>query len=152
MKLSYSLSLSRWFSFLSCVFSKTYFQEGEQKIKTWRKVWKKGTKSKREHFTRRWMATCGWLSHGHAKVLIVLKGDDDTQSTGVPANTNPAPNQTVPHNPLLQAGSGEKGGWRGVDESLNRMEEGHTGAMAIPKTTYLLSHNDSACQNNCQDT
>lgn len=39
-----------------------------------------------------------------------------------------------------------------VDERLNRPEEGHTGAMAIPKTTYLVSHNDSACQNNCQDT
>lgn len=34
-----------------------------------------------------------------------------------------------------------------VDERLNRPEEGHTGAMAIPKTTYLVSHNDSACQN-----
>ncbi len=46
----------------------------------------------------------------------------------------------------------ERRGWRGVDESLNRTEDGHTGAMSIPKTTYLLSYNDSACQNNCKDT
>lgn len=41
--------------------------------------------------------------------------DDDTQSHGVSANTNPEANQTVPHNPLLQAGyiyreRGEGGG------------------------------------------
>lgn len=36
----------------------------------------------------------------HMEVLMVLKGDDDTQSHRVPANTNPAPKQTAPHNPL----------------------------------------------------
>lgn len=83
---------------------------------------------------------------------IELSGDD-TQNHGGSANTNPGANQTVPHNPLLQAGYRERGegGWRRF-ESLNRMEEGHTGAMAIPKTTYLFSHSDSACQNKSQDT
>lgn len=42
----------------------------------------------------------------------------------------------------------QEGSW----QSLHRPEERHTGAMAIPKTTYLLSPSDSACQNNCQDT
>ena len=67
----------------------------------------------------------------HMVILMVMKGDDDTQNHGVPANTNPTPNQTVPHNPLLQTGQGKDGGGA-VDESLNRLEEGHTGAMAIP--------------------
>lgn len=84
----------------------------------------------------------------HMKVLMVLKGDDDTQNPGVPANTNPASNQTVPHNPLLQAGQGEKG----VERSITGWRRDTPAPMAIPKTTYLLSHNDSACQNSCQDT
>lgn len=87
-----------------------------------------------------------------ASVPGIKLSDDDTQNHGGSANTNPEANQTVPHNPLLQAGYREgRGGWRRF-ESLNRMEEGHTGAMAIPKTTYLFSHSDSACQNNSQDT
>ena len=86
------------------------------------------------------------------EVLIFLKKDDDTQNHRVPANTNPAPNYH-PHPTILCSLQGkERRGQRGADESLNRPEEGHTGAMAIPKTPYLLSHNDSGCQNNCQDT
>lgn len=97
-----TVTLSRWCSFRSCALLKMYLQDGEQKIKTslqiktWGKIW-----GKREH-----LKEGGWrhVSHGQAKGLMVLKGDDDTQSPGVPANTNPTPNQTVPHNPLLQAG------------------------------------------------
>lgn len=108
------------------------------------------------------MATVGGCPKGDWRSW---RGDDDTQSPCGPCQRKPhAPNQTVPHNPLRQAGEWKKraeglgvvrwrrGQLRGLDESLNRTEEGHTGAMAIPKTTYLLSHNDSACQNNCQDT
>lgn len=40
----------------------------------------------------------------------VKLSDDDTQSPGVSANTNPEANQTVPHNPLLQAGYRERRG------------------------------------------
>lgn len=40
----------------------------------------------------------------------VKLSDDDTQSPGVSANTNPEANQTVPHNPLLQAGYRERQG------------------------------------------
>lgn len=83
---------------------------------------------------------------------MVLKGADDTQNHRVPANTNPAPNHPPKQSFASSWAARGGGGWRGADESLNRPEEGHTGAMAIPKTTYLLSHNDSACQNNCQDT
>lgn len=39
---------------------------------------------------------------------IKLSGDD-TQNHGGSANTNPGANQTVPHNPLLQAGYRERG-------------------------------------------
>lgn len=88
----------------------------------------------------------------HTDVLTLLKVDDAAQNHRVPANTNPAPNQTVSHNPLLQAGQGNEGSGEGFDESLNRPKEGHTGAIAIPEATYLLSHNDSACLNICQDT
>lgn len=101
------------------------------------------------------MVTFGWLSQGSDGLEGRWGVGDDTQSLGVSANTNPAPNQTVPPQSFASSGVSERGGrrgLRGVDESLNRTEEGHTGAMAIPKTTYLLSHNDSACQNNCQDT
>lgn len=48
-----------------------------------------------------WVAV---LLLSHMRVLIVLKGDDDTQSHGVSANTNPTLHKTVPHKPLLQAG------------------------------------------------
>lgn len=89
------------------------------------------------------------------EVLILLKGAMIPRTTGslpiqtlLPIKQPPTPKQSFASS---WAGRGG-GGWRGVDESLNRPEEGHTGAMAIPKTTYLLSHNDSACQNNCQDT
>lgn len=99
------------------------------------------------------MVIFGWLSQGSDGLEGGWGVGDDTQSLGVSANTNPAPNQTVPPQSFASSRVSEGGGGlRRVDESLNRTEEGHTGAMAIPKTTYLLSHNDSACQNNCQDT
>lgn len=124
-----------------------------EKATEWRR--KKESNSKRA-FRKKEKETFGAILFlSNMEVLMVLKGDDDTQSHKVPANTNPAPNQTAPPQSFASSWAGRGGGWgeqRGVDESLSRPEEGHTGAMAIPKTTYLLSHNDSACQNNCQDT
>lgn len=84
------------------------------------------------------------------------------RAPAVPANTNPThPTKQSPaihglkresRRRRRRAGVGVRGQQKRLGESLNRTEEGHTGAMAIPKTTYLLSHNDSACQNKCQDT
>ena len=34
----------------------------------------------------------------------LVRGDDDTQSPAIPANTNPARDQEVPHNPLRRVG------------------------------------------------
>lgn len=101
------------------------------------------------------MATFGWLSQ---RWVTVLKGERrypepprclPTQTLRTRPNSPP---QSFASSRIAKEEGGAGGQLRGLDESLNRTEEGHTGAMAIPKTTYLLSHNDSACQNNCQDT
>lgn len=73
------------------------------------------------------------------------------RTTGSLPTQTPLPTKQSPTILCFKQGRERRGGGE-VDESLNRPEEGHTGAMAIPKTTYLLFHNDSACQNKCQDT
>lgn len=75
---------------------------------------------------------------------MVLNEDDDTQIHSACANTNPAPDQTVHPQSFAPSKAVRRGECRGVDESLNRPKEGHTGAVAIPETTYLLSCGDNA--------
>lgn len=104
-----------------------------------------------------WMESIGTKRVGH-----VLIGHTDAvvaseKGTMLPRATGPVPTQTLipSHSTMLCSYSRVKerrGAAEGSWQSLHRPEERHTGAMAIPKTTYLLSLSDSACQNNCQDT
>lgn len=155
MKLCYSACLSK-ISFSVVVFLKPWlcFQEGKAENNLIYKTLKilevrKWSTEQERAFNRWWTATFG--------CLVTRRFWWSWRGTMIPRAPGSLPTQTLlptkqsPTILCFKQGR-ERRGWRGVDESLDRTEEGHTGAMAIPKTTYLLSHNDSACQNNCQDT